>query len=494
MKKILSFALSVSLCLSAAFTASAAGLEAITGSGGNILAENFSEANMFEGKVFTKNDTGKSIPGWGMIAEQSEISGIDVSAFGEKEYQIPLKPTDTQKDIGIQIKPTEQSTKIAYLDVWNIPVANIKGAAKYRFEYNIYTSLAAGQKTGDILSEFAFYTSDVPSATKKIGVFAFKRDGTIGTCTDQTKSTYTAIQTESGEKVTYKNNAWQHVSVDFNANDGTYDLYLNGVQILKDKKLTHKVLWNAESGTYRVRLSYKPLGGDRESFVVFDDILFAKHVDSVKEPEFLSMTAKNGAKSTDLSAFSPDTESLSFSADGALSDSSVKLSKDGSPLAFSGSYQNNAYTVKPSALLPLTSYSVVFDRFTSADGKTFFAEPVELKLKTRSGKAFVSNFGFSKNGTAVTSLSGADETIAVSADVYSAKGTNAKLICVLFDQNGTPVQTFATETETIDAGKSKSLSVTLTGFTAVNGGELKAFITDGSEENAFPLWNAVSIQ
>ena len=64
MKKILSFALSVSLCLSAAFTASAAGLEAITGSGGNILAENFSEANMFEGKVFTKNDTGKSIPGW----------------------------------------------------------------------------------------------------------------------------------------------------------------------------------------------------------------------------------------------------------------------------------------------------------------------------------------------------------------------------------------------------------------------------------------------
>ena len=75
-----------------------------------------------------------------MIAESSEISGTDVSNLGEKAYYIPLAADDLQKDIGIKIKATPEATKIAYLDVWNIPIANISGADRYRFEYNLYVT------------------------------------------------------------------------------------------------------------------------------------------------------------------------------------------------------------------------------------------------------------------------------------------------------------------------------------------------------------------
>ena len=146
-------------------------LEAIVGSAENVLSENFSGVEpKFLDSLYTKNDI-TSVPGWGMVASGSNMRGIDVSDLGEKSYVIPLAEGQLEQDVGICFTIAEKKPGRALLDVWNVPVANIGGADKYRFEYNVYIS-KAGTGSG-IVADVSTYTSDVPGATKAIGLVGF---------------------------------------------------------------------------------------------------------------------------------------------------------------------------------------------------------------------------------------------------------------------------------------------------------------------------------
>ncbi len=470
-------------------------VEAIVGSANNLLIENFSQPDVFDGKVFLKNDTAKTIPGWGMIAESSEISGTDVSNLGEKAYYIPLAADDLQKDIGIKIKATPEATKIAYLDVWNIPIANISGADRYRFEYNLYVNLSESVKSGELLSEFRFYTSDVPGATKSVGVIGLKRDGTMVICTNSSKNTYAPIKDESGTSYTFENKTWQHIVLDFDAAQNTFDFTLNGNKLVEQQPLSDPILWNAESGTYRVRLSFDPLAEDTETFVVFDDILFGKYTDQSAAPAFSSLTTKSGITSQSAVDFSSETNKIAFTSSQAIPDTSVSVLKNGTtPVAFQGTYENGIYTLTLSENVdPLTPYTVTFDRWTSTDEKIVSTEPTTFSFYSRNGKAVVSDFAFMKAGTAISALSEADATTAATASVFSAQGTDAILIVSQYDADGTMIGAWSSAKQTIAAGATETLTVSLDGYTPSAGGELKAIVWE-SLDTALPLWNYISIQ
>lgn len=446
MKKIMVFITVIALlsvCASWIAQAENMSLEAIMGSGGSVVAENFSTLSadgnpMFLDKSYFKNDT-KSVPGWGMVAESSEIRGIEVSDFGDKEYSIPLKENQLQKDVGLRIHGTAEGTKNAAIDAWNIPLDNIRGAEKYRIEYNVYIHNAKVENPAGLITSLIFYAPDVPGVDKVVGVVGFRRAGTVVKVTDANKNKQSELKDENGNSVTFKNDAWQHVVVDVDAKNNTYTFWLNGTKLLENEKFSGIVNLNAESGTYRVRLSYTPFAGDTESFVIFDDLLFAKYVQNENIPTFTGVE-NGGAQSGNAKAFSGITQNLCFKNTLGVSESVFKLYENGKEVQASLSESNGVLKVAAkNGFSAHKSYVAEFDRFTSADGKTFMAE--DLKMQLYCHTVFLSNV--KKD----------------SVDITSSEKTDAVLVVTKYNQKGEMTECICGDILSLEAGKTQKVAL-----------------------------------
>lgn len=448
-------------------------LQAIIGPAENIIAENFSGVEpMFSGKAYYKNDI-TSVPGWGMVASGSEMTGIDVSDLGEKNYVIPRTEGQLKQDIGIKIKASEKKPGRALLDVWNIPLANINGTEKYRFEYNVYIQ-SNGMGEG-LIADVSTYAVDVPGATKAFGIIGFMRDGTVGLC-KKSLSTYDVISDANGNPARYKNNAWNHVVLDFNIEKGVFDFHLNGDLLLSGAKPANPILFHATEGAYRFRMAFTPHADDPESFVVYDDILFAKHVKNEKMFLFSHLMEKDGSVNFDLKNLSPMTEAVCFKNASGVKDGFVKITENGKEIETVLSEKDGILFVQPKKVfLPDKNYEIIFDRFASADGKTFSTEPTVFLAYCHSAKI---------HGVLNGELLEITATCAESKTVY--------FYIVKYNQDGTMSEIRQSDAVAMKAGTSQKTTVPLDGFTWSENDTIQIVVREGL--NKKPLCNAVTLQ
>ena len=381
----------------------------IVGLSGSGIAEGF-DANEFDGLKFIDRDLGIKFPSFGFVTEGSVIESVDVSKLGKKEYKIP---SENNKDNGMRISSDGTATKYAYIDVWNVPLSNIKGAENYRIEYNVYVSHPENSKNGGMISDICFYAVDIPSATKTVGIIGFSRNGKVYQTTDISKKKYAEIKDAEGKTVTYENNAWQHVVIDMNAKTGKYTFYLNGKEILKDKEPAAPVEFNAESGAYRVRLSFVPAEGDNESYIIYDDILFAYEAESDEAPAFKGFS--DGFK--EKNDFYSGIKGVLFS--GISTPGEIKMQSEGKELKTKASLSKGVATLNLSeSIAPNKLYSITFGRFS---GSVIMKDSAEIKLfahKTRINKATL------QNGEIDAEIAcGSDTEAILTASVYYKDGS-----------------------------------------------------------------------
>ena len=470
-------------------------LEVIKGSADNYLSENFSSVNqagspVFKGISIFKNDLSKTAPGWGLIGESSEISGINVSDLGKKEYVIPVSEGQLSEDIGVKISTTEEGVKPTYLDVWNIPLANIAGSSKYRFEYNVYINCEEKSNRNDFITDFRFYATDVPGAEKNVGVIGFKHNGNVSGISNLQNKSYYDIKDESGNNVKYKNKAWNHVVLEFDAEKSTFDFCLNGTELLKSKALGSPVLFNASSGTYRVRLCFTPQASEPDNFVVFDDVMFAKYKNGGTNPVFYEITSKNGEKFIDKTAFSALTKEVTFENVANVNKNNTKVLKNGKEVDYNFSVSGGLCKIALKDNIEQgAEYIVKFNRFACGKDNIYPIEDAEFKFYAR--KIQASDIAIEKNGSKISSLSALDSTCVAKASL-SGNGTTAILTVVQYNSDGMVKKIWTSEKITTSSEKT-TLKVTLDGAESAAGEEIKLLIVE-SEENLVPLWKAVSVK
>ena len=474
MKKVLSVIIGAYLSISfltAQASESPIALESIVGSAENVLAENFSGIEpKFLDSLYTKNDI-TSVPGWGMVASGSNMRGINVSDLGEKSYVIPLSEGQLEQDVGICFTIAENKPGRALLDVWNVPVSNISGADKYRFEYNVYIS-KAGTGSG-LVADVSTYTSDVPGATKAIGLVGFMYDGTVGLC-KKSITTYEPILKADGTPVTYSNNAWQHVVLDFDVEKGTFDFTLNGEKVLKGAKPANVIQFHATEGTYRFRLAYTPSTDDPESKVVYDDVLFAKHVKEAVVPTFAYLQDKDGDQSADLRELSENTEALYFNNATGVTQEFVDVLEDGKKVKASLSVKNGLLSVRPSeGFKAEKTYSVQFNRFASVNGKTFADRPTVFTAYCHKIK-----------------MSGVLYDDAVELKAVCAENKTIRFMIVQYDKEGAMIDIRQSDEIQVNANTVKTITVPLENFSRQTGDVVQATAVE-SIGNPRPLSNAV---
>lgn len=477
MKKVLCviFVLCLSIStLTAQASESPIALEAIVGSAENVLAENFSGVEpKFLDSLYTTNDI-TSVPGWGMVASGSNMRGIDVSDLGEKNYVIPISKGQLEQDVGICFTSAEKKPGRALLDVWNVPVANISGADKYRFEYNMFVS-KAGTGSG-LVADVSTYTSDVPGATKAIGLIGFMYDGTVGLC-KKGITTYEPILKSNGTPVTYSNNAWQHVVLDFDVEKGTFDFTLNGEKVLSGAKPANVIQFHATEGTYRFRLAYTPSTDDPESKVVYDDVLFAKYVKEAVVPTFAYFQDKDGAQNTDLKQLSENTEALYFSNASSVTQGFADILEDGKKVKSSLSVKNGLLSVRPvDGFKAGKTYSVQFNRFVSVDGKTFTDKPTVITAYCHKIK-----------------MSGVLRDEAVELNVACAENKTIKFMLVQYDKEGTMMDIRQSDDVQVKANTVQTVTVPLENFSRQAGDVVQVTAVERIG-NPYPLCNAVLIE
>ncbi len=434
----------------------------IMGLSGSGIAEGFDDS-AFDGLKFAERDLGITFPSYGFVTEGSEIASVDVSALGKKEYKIPA---EENKDNGMRISSGGEANKRAYVDIWNVPLENIKGAENYRIEYNVYVSFAENSDNGDVISDVSFYAVDVPSATKNVGIIGFARNGKVMQTTDVAKNKYAEIKDADGSTVTYENNAWQHVVIDMNAKTGKYTFSLNGKEILKDKATADSVEFNAESGAYRIRLSFVPLVGDSESYVIYDDILFAYEAESDVAPMFNGFA--DGFE--DKTAFYSGVKSILFS--GISKADEIKILSDGKALNTKATVSKDITTLNLSeSVTPDKLYSITFGRFC---GNVILKESAEIKLfahKTRINKAVLQNDG-------------------IDAEIACGSDTEAILIASVYYKDGS-FSMCAGEPVSLKAGETKALRAEI--GNADNIESVKVSLVE-SIKNPKPLCAAVTVK
>ncbi|MBQ2967932.1 MAG: hypothetical protein IJE10_07440 [Clostridia bacterium] len=477
MKKVLCVICVLCLCMSW-FTVQASeapiALEAILGSAENILAENFSgtEPKFLEAS-FTKNDI-TSMPGWGMVASGSNMVGVDVSELGEKTYVIPLSEGQLSQDIGIRFTAAESKPGRALLDVWNIPVANITGADKYRFEYNVFIR-KAGTGSG-LIADVSTYTKDVPGATTAVGLIGFMYDGTVGIC-KKGITTYEPILKADGTPLTFTDNSWQHVVLDFDVEKGTFDFTLNGQKVLSGAKPANVIHFHATEGTYRFRLAYTPSADAPESMVVYDDVLFAKHVKEAIVPTFAFLNEKDGTQNGKLKDLSENTEAFCFQNASGVTEDFIDVLEDGKKIQFEVSEKNGVLFVKPeSGFKAGKTYSVAFNRFTSTDGKTFTDKSTVFTAYCHKLK-----------------LTGVLQDATVKAKILDAENKTVKLLVTRYNSEGTMIEAWQSDLVTLQKDVAQAIDIPLNGFVKQTGDtiEITAFENIGAP---YPLSNAVVIQ
>lgn len=410
MKKIiLSLALLVLVCTCTTVFASESVLVPIVGLSGNGIAEGF-DAKEFDDLKFEARDLGAKFPSFGFITEGSLIDSVDVTKFGTKEYKIP---SERDRDNAMRISSDGTATKRAYIDIWNVPLANIRGAENYRIEYNIYVSLGAKSDKNDVISDVSFFAVDVPGATKNVGIIGFARNGKVMQTTDVSKQKYAEIKDAEGKIVTYENNAWQHIVIDINTKTGNYTCYFNGKEILKDKAPAASVELNAESGAYRIRLSYCPVAEDSTSYVMYDDILFAYETESDKAPAFNGFSDGSKEKTT----FHSGVKGVLFS--GVTNPEDIKVQSDGKEMKTKATVSKDITTLNLSeTVVPNKLYSITVGRFS---GSVILKDSAEIKLfahKTRINKAHLQN-----GGVDAEIVCGADAEAVLIASVYYKDGS-----------------------------------------------------------------------
>ncbi len=452
-------------------------VEAILGSGGSVIAENFSGkdasgAPLFLDKVYYKNDT-RSMPGWGMVAESSEIKGVDVSALGEKEYVIPLDAEQLTQDIGIRFGATAEGTKNAALDVWNIPIENIRGADKYRIEYNVYLHNPELEEPSGLLSAVMFYSPDVQNVDKTVGLIGFTRTGKVVKITDVSKNKFADIKDGNGNSIEFKNDSWQHVAIDVDNKNQTYTFQLNGTELLKNEKLSGIVNLNAESGTYRVRFNFRPFKGDLESFVVFDDVLFVKYTEEGLKP-YVSVL-QNGSESVqDANRFTSLTKFVGFTGVQNGSESNVTLYEAGKPVKAEIQNQNGVVRIG-NDFKAKTPYTVEFNRFASPDGKQFFAENIKIPLFCHM---------VSVDDAQIT-----DSTVSLA--VTAGEKTEAVVSVTCYNSVGEMTNCVFSEALTLEKGATEKISVS--DISIENGGTVEVSVLE-SITNPIPLCPTVTLR
>ncbi len=449
-------------------------LEAIVGSAENILAENFSGTEpTFLDAAFTKNDV-TSMPGWGMVASGSKMVGTDVSDLGEKAYVIPLSEGQLRQDVGIRFTAAESKPGRALLDVWNVPVANIAGTDKYRFEYNVYIS-RQGNGSG-LIADVSTYTKDVPGATTAIGLIGFMYDGTVGIC-KKGITTYEPILNADGTPLTYTDNSWQHVVLDFDVEKGTFDFTLNGKKVLTGAKPANVIHFHATEGTYRFRLAYTPSVDAPESMVVYDDILFAKHVKEALVPTFAFLNEKDGKQNRKMNELSENTDAFCFQNASGVTQDFIDVLEDGKKIKFAVSEKTGFLFVKPeSGFKAGKTYSVAFNRFTSTDGKTFTDKSTVFTAYCHKLK-----------------LSGALQDTTVQANVLCAENKTVRLLVTQYNSEGTMVSAWQSDSVSLQKDVASAIDIPLDGFVNQTGDtiEISAFESIGAP---YPLSNAVVMQ
>lgn len=463
MKKIiLSLALLVLIFSCTTVLAAENVLVPILGLSGSGIAEGFDD-DAFDGLKFTERDLGKKFPSYGFITEGSVIESVDVSSLGKKEYRIP---SESNKDNGMRLSSDGNATKYAYIDLWNVPIENIKGAENYRIEYNVYVSHPENSKNGDVISDICFYAVDIPSATKTVGIIGFSRNGKVYQTTDISKKKYAEIKDAEGKAVTYENNAWQHVVIDMNAKTGKYTFSLNGKEILKDKAPAAPVEFNAESGAYRVRLSFAPAEGDNEGYVIYDDILFAYEKESDEAPMFKGFP--DGFK--DKTAFHSGIKSILFS--GISNAGEIKMLSEGKEVKANASLSKDIATLNLSeSIVPNKPYSITFGRFC---GSVIMKDSAEIKLfahKTRINKASLQNGG-------------------IDAEIVCGSGTEAVLCASVRYKDGS-VSMYTSEPVSLKSGETKALRAEITNSDNIE--SIKVSLVE-SIKNPKPLCAAVAVK
>ncbi|MBQ2967885.1 MAG: hypothetical protein IJE10_07205 [Clostridia bacterium] len=437
-------------------------LAPIVGLSGSGITEGF-DAKEFDGLKFETRDLGSTFPSFGFITEGSVIESVDVSKLGVKAYKIPSEPN---KDNGMRISSDGTATKRAYIDIWNVPLENIRGAENYRIEYNIYVSLPENSQNGDVISDISFYAVDVPSATKNVGIIGFARNGKVYQTSDVSKNKYAEIKDAEGKTVTYENNAWQHVVIDMNAKTGKYTFYLNGKQILKDKSPASTVEFNAESGAYRIRLSFNPVAEDSESYIIYDDILFAYEAESEEAPAFMGFS--DGFKEN--SDFYSGIKGILFS--GISSPDEIKMQSDGKEVKTKASLSKDIATLSLSeSIAPDRLYSITFGRFS---GNVIMKDSVEVKLfahKTRIDKATLQNGG-------------------IDAEIVCGTDTEAVLTAMVYYKDGS-FSMCASEPATLKAGETKALRAEIENSDSIE--SIKVTLVE-SIKNPKPLCAAVTVK
>lgn len=475
MKKIIGFIV-FAVMMTFSFTASAADsqekLQVILGCADKIVAENFSGQDpLFFGQTFRSNNT-TDIPGWGMVASGSEMSGIDVSGLGKKNYVIPLSDGQLKADVGISIKARNKQDR-ALLDVWNVPVSNINGADKYRFEYNMYIS--TNVESEGLIADVSTYAVDVPGATKTTGLVGFMRDGRIGIC-KKAFTSFEEVLDENGEPVRYENNAWQHIAIDINVKRGTFDFWLNDELIVTDAKPANTIAFNANEGFYRFRLAFTPDLTDAESFVVYDDVLFAKYVEEGAQIEFAHFQEKDDAINSGTGHLSTITDAIAFKNASGVKMEYIKLMEDGKEVKTKISEKNGFLLVHPAnGFTENKTYSVLFNRFASTDGKTITKE----------------DFSFSEYCHEIKLSTNLVDTKA-NVTIISNQNKRVNLIATRYNSDGNMIDIWKSEEITLKKNVPEVIEVPVDDFVSGNGENIQITVQEGL--NMKPLGNSIVLQ